>query len=234
MFSLLSTLILLAVPPTPVSPTEVPSGTLVSVRVVDGFSPYHTVTYEVLWRKQIAVANHYRGLVGYNEPFHDMALVTREEFHVLLADIKRLGGLTLPSISSTRNVLAPLTWEVELCIDGVSHSFRVDAPEVQGDPRYFQVIDAVRTFVVNHTNELVFRNIFFEPGTYGWVNLTSVPPAKVFIDGRDIGMKTPIYGYELPVGAHALRLVAVEQGWERKHNVRITPGMTTIIHFDLR
>ena len=105
---------------------------------------------------------------------------------------------------------------------------------MQTDSRYGAIIETIRTTVLEHAGDLVFRNVFFEPGTYGWVNLTSVPPATVSIDGRPTGLKTPIYGYELPAGTHKVRLYAEEQKWERVHTVRIDPGMTTIVHFDLR
>lgn len=221
---------------TPLEPTKPAAfdGSLVSARIVDGFSPYLNVTYEVLWRQNVAVANHYRGLVNYSEPFHDMALVTKEEFAGLISEIDRLNGFSLPDVAVPESALAPVIWEVELKHAGRTKLFRVGAPEIQSDPRYAEIIQYIQRFVVRYAGDLTFRNVFFEPGTYGWVNLTSVPPATVTIDGRDTGLSTPIYGYELPAGKHQLRLYAAEQNWERLHTVRIDPGMTTIVHFDLR
>ena len=215
-------------------PADVAEGTLVSARIVDGFTPYHTVTYEVLWRQNVAVANHYRGLVNYSEPFHDMALVTREELRSLLDELQRLQAFSLPDVDAPQDAFAHLHWEIEVQDGNKKHTFKVSAPELQSDARYGAIIERVRTFVLRHAGDLVFRNVFFEPGTYGWVNLTSVPPATVTIDGRDTGLKTPVYGYELPAGRHEVRLYAKEQKWERLHTVRIDPGMTTIVHFDLR
>ena len=99
-----------------------------------------------------------------------------------------------------------------------------------------QIIQHIRSEVIALAGDLPFRNVFFEPGTYGYLNLTTVPVAKVFIDDRSIDYETPLYGYELKAGTHKLRLESTQEkgGYVREHTVKIAPGMTTILHMDLR
>ena len=210
-------------------------GAFVSVRIVGGFTPYRLVIYEVLWRGKVPVAGHYRGLVDYAEALHNMKLVRTADFEKLLRDVERDGAFGLKDAPApTERAPGALRFEIEVRNGDKHNSVTVTAPSGQPDPRYGRIIDRVRRFVLDRAGELTFRNVFFEPGTYGYVNLTSVPIAKIYIDGRDVQHHTPLYGYELPVGPHEVRLVAEEKGWERTHTLKVEPGMTTIVHFDLR
>lgn len=209
-------------------------GSLVSVRVVGGFTPYRLVSYEVLWRARVAVAGHYRGLVNYSEAFHRMHLVPRTEYMQLLDDLAEDGVFELADAPPPPVRLGALEVEIEVKRGDRSVKVRVVGPDAQVDRRYAAVVQRVRAFVLKHAGDLAFRNVFFEPGTFGYVNLTSVPVSKVFVDGRDIHRETPVYGYELPAGQHEVRLVAAKEGYERTHTLRVEAGMTTIVHFDLR
>ena len=209
-------------------------GSMVSVRVVDGFTPYGVVTYEVLWRSRVAVASHYRNLINYSEALHQMRLVPRDEYEALLQELRSAGAFELESAIAPATVPGSLTYEIELRHGAEAKTIRVTAPTEQRNPLYAMTIERIRTFVLRHAGDIAFRNVFFEPGTFGYVNLTSVPVARVYVDGRDISQETPVYGYELPAGSHEVKLVAVEQDYERTHTLRVQPGMTTIVHFDLR
>lgn len=209
-------------------------GSFLSVRIVGGMTPYRLVSYEVLWRARIAVAGHYRGLVNYSEALHNMSLVPTDEYEALFDALEKSGIFELKDAPAPPSPIGAVTFEIEARRGEKKVLATVSSPETQPDPRYSKVIEQLRAFVVKNTGDLVFRNVFFEPGTFGYVNLTSVPPSKIFLDGRDIKEETPLYGYEVPAGEHEVRLVAVKEGWERKHTLRVEPGMTTIVHFDLR
>ncbi len=230
---LLSLALAIAVGSTAESPPEHPlDDSFVSVRVVGGFSPYRAVSYEVLWRAKVAVAGHYRGLVNYDEAMHAMKLVPTGEYTKLLDQLAKDGVFELKDAAQERPEMGALRYEIE-----VRHGARHVLAKVTGPPpgsRYAHIIARVQAFVVARAGDLPFRNVFFEPGTYGFVNLTAVPVCRVWVDGRDTGLETPVYGYELPAGEHEVRLVAIEEGWERSHTLRVEPGMTTIVHFDLR
>ncbi len=217
----------------PADPLE---GALVSLKVTGGFTPYRSVSYEVLWRGRTAVVNHYRSLVNYDEALHEMRLCEREELQRLLKDLSDAGALTLPSAPTPKVRVGALRYEIEIRPGGAKgkvHTFTVDEPDAQPDPRYARIVRRVRGFVVRATGELPFRNVFFDPGTFGFLNLTSVPAARVEIDGRDIGLETPLYGYELASGVHEVRLIDPKSGAERRHNLRVEPGMTTIVHIEV-
>ena len=208
-------------------------GTLLSLKMTGGMTPYRVVTYEVLWRKKVAVAGQYRGLVNYDEAIHQMKLVDKDEMLAFLKRVRAAGGFDLTDAPKAV-APAPLTFEVELRFKGEHKTWKVTSPDAQKDPRYRAVVDVIRGFVLKRTGDLAFRNVFFQPGTIGYVNLTSFPPANVFIDGRDTKHTTPVYGYELPAGAHTVKLVAIKEGWFREHTLQVQPGITTIVHFDLR
>ncbi len=211
-------------------------GALVSVVVTGGTTPYHQVRYDVVWRNGTAVATHYRSFLNYDESLHALRLVRRPRFEALLKTVRALGVWELEDSAIPSVPMAGIRYEVEVAQGGKSHRFVVTDPAAQEDRRYHDVVTHVRSEVTQLAGSLRFRNVFFEPGTYGYLNLTSVPVAKVFINDRDIGLETPMYGYELKAGKHAIRLEtpAEKGGYIRKHTAVVNPGMTTIIHMDLR
>lgn len=227
-------------PPTPPTQKKAPhalDGSYVQVKITGGFTPYRLVTYEVLWRGKVAVASHYRGLVNYPEAMHRMKLVPTSDYKALLSALEKDGAFELDDRKAPEDrAAAPgtLTYRLEIKRGDKKRIVTVMGLRAARDARYAAVVDRVRRFVLARAGDLSFRNVFFEPGTFGYVNLTAVPVATIWIDGREIRRETPIYGYELPAGNHKVKLVAVKEGWEREHTLRVEPGMTTIVHFDLR
>ncbi len=207
-------------------------GTFVSLRMTGGFTPYRLVHWEVLWRKRVAVANHYCALVNVDEALTDMRLVPTDEFEALLAGLLGDGALELRDAPAPKVHVGAQTFEVELVIDGRSNVFKVTEPEAQDDPTYARVVDRIERFVTDAVGPMPFKNAFFDAGAFGFLNITAVPVSRLFVDGRDTGLDTPVYGYELPKGSHVLRLVG--EAGEREHTVKIEGGMTTILHMDLR
>jgi hypothetical protein len=60
----------------------------------------------------------------------------------------------------------------------------------------------------------------------GRLVVQSHPPARVILDGRDTGRRTPLQRLELPAGRHRLELQTA-QGDRRAMNVEIRRGETT-------
>ncbi len=223
------------------SPAEAPSGFGPEdyVRVVleaPGPTPFHEIRYEVVRRGPAAAAMHRRELPGHGESLHGMALLTRDEEAALRALIDRAGALTLPDAPAlpAQPGAEGLQWRVELSLDGRTHRFRVRDPINQPDRRYWALVGGVRDVVRRHAGEQPFRNVFFDPGHLGWVNLVSVPAARVWVDGFDTRLETPLYGYELRAGAHEVRLVSLDGAWDRTYTIRVEPGGTTHLAVDLR
>ena len=69
----------------------------------------------------------------------------------------------------------------------------------------------------------------------GFVDVDSVPPARVYIDGRDTQITTtPLETYEVKEGEHSLTLRSLDGSLERTYTFRVQAGMTTVLRLDLR
>lgn len=61
----------------------------------------------------------------------------------------------------------------------------------------------------------------------GTLLLSAKPPCKIFIDGRDTGMKTPQRSIKLPVGQHRITLLNNEHGIKESFAVKIKADKAT-------
>lgn len=224
-------------PPRPApgkAPPQLPSG----VRLIleqPSPSPFSVVRYEVVRRGRATAAIQRRQIDGYGEPLHAMALLTGPEAKRLAEALAEARAAQLPDAPPpTTSLPGALTWRVELDLARGTHTFRVTAPEVQRDPRYARVTDAIRETVSKHTGPLPFRDVFFPQAERGWIDVQSVPVARLRVDGVDTGLETPVYGYEVPAGRHALRLVVSTPALDRTYSVTVERGGTTQIAVDLR
>ncbi len=222
-------------------------------------TPFSTVRYEVSRRGPATLAVHRRQLPGYGEPLHEMGLMTPEEADALWRTVAELGSCVLESASpaggsdeatasarpakGSRNrskkeaaspTLAGPAWEIELSVDGRRNHFTVADPANQPDRRYATLVRTVRQSVHAITGELPFRNVFIDSDAMGYINIVSVPVARVTIDGFDTQLETPLYGYELSGGSHQVRLGSTDGRFERQYEVRVEAGGTTRLRVDLR
>ncbi len=213
------------------------AGTDDYVRVVldtPAASPFRVIRYEVTKRAPATTAVHRRLLPGHDESLHSLGLLTANEASAidrLLADV---GAVTLPDAAPPKATPGMLTWVVDLMVDGRRHEFRVTDPENLEDRRYQRLIDGVRSTVRAAAGELPFRNVFFAPDRRGWVNVISVPAARVVVDGFDTQLETPLYHYELEAGTHEIRLESTDGRFDRRYQVKVEPSGTTNLRVDLR
>jgi hypothetical protein len=63
-------------------------------------------------------------------------------------------------------------------------------------------------------------------GNVGWLDVTSEPPAEIFIDDADTKLVTPQTHLALPAGHHKLKLVA-PGGAQSKIGFSVAAGKTT-------
>ena len=199
-----------------------------------GPTPFDSIAYEVTWRGPATTAVHRRTLPGDAESLHSLGLLTRDEALAVGALLRGVDVLSLGDGAPESASPWDLTWTVDVQLEGVSRTFRVTAPEQLRDRRYFRLVDGVRRAVKAVTGELPFRNVFFSPDRRGWVTLQSVPAARVWIDGFDTQLETPLYSYELAAGAHTIRLVAASADLDRTYEIKVEPGGTTNLRVDLR
>jgi len=62
---------------------------------------------------------------------------------------------------------------------------------------------------------------------FGFLAVGSKPPCRIFINGRDTGMRTPRKGIKLKAGRHKITLVNNTHGINERFSVTIKPGQTT-------
>ncbi|MGM0576974.1 MAG: hypothetical protein ACQEXJ_14715 [Myxococcota bacterium] len=196
-------------------------------------SPYSVVRYEVGRRGRATMAVHRRQLPGHGEPLHGMGLLTRKEAERIWRLVRDTDALSLPDAEEGADDHGP-AWRVEVSLDGRTHAFTVRDAVNREDRRYHRLVSGVRRAVHDVAGELPFRNVFFPSDRMGWINIVSIPAARVWVDGFETRQETPLYGYEIESGKHRVRLVGEDGEHERTYEVRVEPSGTTHLHVDLR
>lgn len=197
-------------------------------------SPYYMIRYEITKRRPATTAVHRRNLPGLDEGLHALGLLTPDESDALFAAVRKADALSLPDARGAAHRAGELVWDCEVHLDGKDHRFTVTEPMTQADRRYAALFRIVRDAAVRFAGELPFRNVFFPAGQRGWVNIESVPAAKVYLDGLDTQLETPLYAYEVAAGSHEVRLVSGDGRFDRTYTVRIEAQGTTTLRVDLR
>ena len=200
-------------------------------------TPYSTIRYEIIDRGRVTTAVHRRGLPGYSESLHGMGLLTPEESVQLWGEVRACQPATLTDAVSTAPESEPrlgVTWSVDIRLGDLSKRFRVFEPNNQVDRRYARLFRAVRSMVEARAGKHPFRNVFLEKRQRGWLNLVSVPAARVVIDGFDTGHETPLYGYEIERGKRKVTLISLDGTYKRTYEIRIESGTTTRVRADIR
>jgi hypothetical protein len=199
-------------------------------------TPYSVVRYEVARRGRATMAVHRRQLPGYNEPLHGVGLMTLDEASAVWELCRSTDATHLPDAPTPASAAGEgaFTWRIEVSLDGAEHVFRVGDPQNQPDRRYARLAEGVIRAVTQRAGELPFRNVFVPSARLGWLDIVSVPAARVFLDGADTGLQTPLYGYEVEAGRHAVRLESLDATLLRAYDVRVEPAGTTHLHVDLR
>lgn len=200
-------------------------------------TPYSTIRYEIIDRGRVTTAVHRRGLPGYSESLHGMGLLTPEEAIKLWTEVRACDPASLPDALSVLAGPQPhtgVTWSVDVRMGDLSRRFRVFDPVNQPNRRYSRLFKLVRSMVEARAGKHPFRNVFLEKRQRGWLNLVSVPAARVVIDGFDTGHETPLYGYEVERGKRKVTLRSLDGTYERTYEIRIESGTTTRVRADIR
>ena len=200
-------------------------------------TPYSTIRYEIIDRGRVTTAVHRRGLPGYAESLHGMGLLTPEEATEVWAAVRACEpeqlGQASPPATELEHPLG-VTWSLDIRIGELSRKFRVYDPVNQKDRRLATLFKVVRAMVESRAGRHPFRNVFLDKGQRGWINLVSVPAARVIIDGFDTGHETPLYGYEVERGKRKVTLISLDGTYERTYEIRIESGTTTRVRADIR
>ncbi|MCA9609254.1 MAG: PEGA domain-containing protein [Myxococcales bacterium] len=67
----------------------------------------------------------------------------------------------------------------------------------------------------------------------GWLGIHTIPVARVFLDGEDTGLMTPVRRLEVAPGPHVLRLVPVNGARPVTVEVVVEAGRQTTIYRQL-
>ncbi len=199
-----------------------------------GLSPFERIEYRVVLRQGTAVAWHVRALAG--APVRQkMKMLPSETWQRLWNALRPALAAAPPPPQASHAAAWEPRWQVEFDPGGKARPVRWKLAGVAGalPSPWGEAIRAFCKGVQEATGSIRFYNAWFEPGQRGWLDLETVPPAKVFIDGEDIGEETPLYAWPLAAGKHRVRLVAERDGIDRDIEVTIAAGMTTIVRLRL-
>lgn len=197
-------------------------------------TPFGSIRYEVVERAGSVSASHRRDLPSRAQSLQGMGLLTKAEAAALFDLLRSSNALKLPDATRDDPRLGQTTWRVEVGLDGAEHTFRVTDPTNQTDRRYERIIDAVRQVAVTQGGALPFRNTLMPVRSLGWIEIVAMPPGRVFIDGTDTQLETPVWAYEVGAGLHTVRLVTPDGQYDRTYQVRVEAGGTTRVAVDLR
>lgn len=205
----------------------------VRIKRTGGLSPFELIEDTVVLRGSTPTAIHAKDVVNQSEHQNRMALLTLEEYRALLDALEGQDILILRDFDDGTKTPDTATWDIEYQRNGRRNAVRIHGLRRATDPRYQTIVDLVLHAVRSRTGEIPFRNVFFDAGEVGWLNLETRPAASARIDGADTHERTPLYAWELPRGAHTVRLVDEERGIDRSYDFTVEAGMTTILNVDL-
>lgn len=197
-------------------------------------SPFAEIRYEVTERGPASAAIHRRRLPGEVRSLHNMGLVPPEVLKQLRQILSQHGAMTLPDATEATGSASSLQWHFEAQSEGKKHRFSVRDPLNQPDRRYWKIFSSVRQLVRSITGGLPFRDVYFPQETIGWLNLRSVPAARLSVNGRDTELETPIRDLPLRAGKHTIELKSVEGKRVRRYDIRIEAGGYTKLRVELR
>jgi len=70
-------------------------------------------------------------------------------------------------------------------------------------------------------------------GEPGWLDISSDPPAEIFVDDQDTKTVTPQHHIALPAGHHNLKLVTTDGSRQRKIGFKVEAGKGTTLTIHL-
>jgi hypothetical protein len=213
--------------------------------------PWQLLRYEITRRPPATTAVHRRRLPTASETDHALGLLTPEESDAFFAAVRSLNPLALrsdpglspparsgddaaPTPPPKREAPAVAAFSCHLLLDGQPHAFAVREPAAHPDPSVRALFDRVVALVEAHAGDLPFRNVFVPVADRGWLNVESVPAARVNVDGLDTQLTTPVYGFELRAGSRRVTLTSLDGRLIRTYTPQVAPRGTTTLRVDLR
>jgi hypothetical protein len=205
--------------------------------------PWQLLRYEITRRPPATTAVHRRRLPTASEADHALGLLTPEESDAFFASVRALDPFALasdPGVSSeslpsgARPDPTRARFACDLLLDGRAHQVLVQDPASHANPSIRKLFDQTASLVLAHAGDLPFRDIFAPIPERGWLNVESIPAARVTLDGLDTQLTSPVYGLEVRSGARTVTLTSLDGRLTRTFTPQIAPRGTTTLRVDLR
>ena len=211
---------------------EPPPDLRVEATLEGGFSPFALVRYTLRIQGgvgTIAVLKQSRAEKGTRQ---GLGVVPPE---ALGEAVKALRACGLQQLEAKRSKgPSAQRWRFDVTTEAGVRSFEVSDPLRESDARYAACLDVLRTLSERHAGALSFRDVFYPEDSMGYLQVDSIPRARVTIDGVDTGELSPVRDIPLKVGEHVVTFRDEGRKIHKTYKVRIMSGMTTNLDVDLR
>ena len=222
---LLLFLLLFLLLPAPARADDAPVPDFVRIQLMEGPSPYESVTYHLfrVGRDAAACQTHAYAHVGTQDV--RCATLSPQRLDRILEDLRAEGLMDLGDLG-TPHPLAP-SWRVDASVAGHGVAARIHGPTLLDDDRAARIIAGVMQEVRQATGVEIFRDIFLPAHELGIVTFWTHPRTEVWVDGARISESTPVLSLDLPSGTHHLRFLNPARGIDRSGRFHVTAGKST-------
>ncbi|MCA9563936.1 MAG: hypothetical protein KC561_10630 [Myxococcales bacterium] len=204
----------------------------IALSVESSRSPFESVRYEIKSRGRTYLVSLVKRLAGGFEEFQGLTLLSATDFQAI---VNELAACEFPlengSVGNPDDTEV-YTLTVELGDFEVEASFTPD--HLPLDSPWLCTSEVIRRAYLDRGEPVPFQNAFFADGEFGELMLDSIPSARVFVDGRDTGLFTPVSNLRTSLGSHVIRFVNEEQGIDREYEATVERGHTTRLRVELR
>ena len=166
-------------------------------------------------------------------PDSTLALVSPEQLEETVeAVITCLATLPPPVVHALEEPLPALEPGAGRVVLSTEARHLIWAVRPDADPCGRLVRDRVDARVGTSNGAYGWSHPFWLAGEFGMVQLDATPPAEVSIDGRPLGVTTPVVGLRLEPGRYRVRW-ALPDGTSREETIEVYIGQTTAIRVTL-
>ena len=170
----------------------------------------------------------------FKKPFghqEGVGLVTPDELHQLMVNLKGLGAFQLKTEVHTNH---HLRYRLEVVDTNGAHiDVTIDDPHTSSQPHAARIIEATRNFVEEVAPIPPFVDPMLLPAQSGTLRIVSRPPARVWIDGVPLAGHTPINATRARAGKHTARLTTLDGLVSEDYEVSVEVGRLTSLDVTL-
>jgi len=203
-----------------------------SLTIHDDLSPYGYTRYELKNRGRTLILSLSKSLLGGFGDLQDVALLEFDELPVLIQGLVNCGIDRASSEVDAND--ASTTYSLDIVLDAYHREQVWSGATNRPGTAYWCASRLIIDTYAAIGDPVPFVDLFWNDGEYGELTTSSVPPARLFVDGRDTGLTTPVYNLRLAPGVHILRYVNETLEIDREYDATVVEGHTTRINVELR